>query len=49
MIDQMLKNNPGSHEINEYIKKNNGDLEKAFYAAAKDKGVDPNEILKQLM
>lgn len=49
MVDQMLKNNPNAKEINDYINKHNGDVQKAFYEAAKDKGVNPNDILKQLM
>ena len=48
MADQLLKSNPNAKEINDYINQNGGDIRKAFYAAAKDKGIDPEEIIKQL-
>ena len=48
MVDQMLRNNPNASEINKYINESGGDIQKAFYAAAKAKGVNPDDILKQL-
>ena len=48
MINQMIQNSPGMGDILKYLKKNNGDAQKAFYEMAKDKGEDPNSILSQL-
>lgn len=48
MVNQMLQNNPNNNEIMKYINDNGGDVQKAFYAAAKDKGVNPEDILKAL-
>ena len=35
-------------KVREYINNNNGDAQKAFYQMAKDMGVNPDEILKQV-
>ena len=48
MINQMLRNNPNASEINRLIKENNGDIEQAFRTAAKEKGIDPEIIIKAL-
>ena len=48
MINQMVQNSPGFGDIMKYLKKNNGDPQKAFYEMAKDKGEDPDSILSQL-
>ena len=48
MLNQMLGSNPTYKQVIEYVNANGGDAESAFYKMAKEKGVDPNEILNQL-
>ena len=48
MLNQMLQNNPQYKQIINAINANGGNLQKAFYQMAKEKGVDPNTILNQL-
>ena len=45
MLNQIMQNNPKMQEVNELIKQNGGNAEKAFRAKAKEMGVDPNDIL----
>ena len=47
MFNQM-QNTPAMKQVNEYIKANGGDAQAAFYKLAKEKGVDPQEILNQI-
>ena len=49
MLNQMLMNNPQIGPIVELIKANNGDLQSTFYNLAKQKGVDPQTIINQLL
>lgn len=49
MISQLAMSNPQVKEAMDYIEKSGGDGQKAFYALAKEKGVNPEDILKQLM
>lgn len=49
MLNQMAMSNPQVKEAMDYINKYNGDGEKAFYALAKEKNQNPEEILKQLL
>lgn len=48
MIRQMAMSNPDIKNAMDYIEKNGGDGQKAFYTLAKEKGVNPEDILKQL-
>lgn len=48
MLNQMMMRNPQYNQVMEYIKQNGGDPKTAFYKMAQEKGVDPNEILRQL-
>lgn len=48
MVEQMLLNNPNSGEIKKLIDENGGDMEKAFRMKAKEMGIDPEEVIKQL-
>ena len=45
MINQMLQNNPNYQQAVDYVNQNGGDAKEAFYALAKQNGLDPNEIL----
>ena len=44
----MLQNSPAYGEIMSFLNKNNGDARTAFYDMAKQKGVDPNQILDMM-
>ena len=48
IVNQTVNNNPQIKQVMEYINQNGGDPQTAFYKLAKEKGVDPNEILKQV-
>ena len=45
MLNQLMANNPMLKQISEIAAGYNGDYQKAFYGTAKQKGIDPNEIL----
>ena len=45
VLQKMIEQNP---QIQVALNMSNGNMEQAFYALAKQKGVDPNEILSQL-
>ncbi len=47
MLNQMLMNNPQLKQAMDYINSNGGDARQAFFNLAKQKGIDPEEILKQ--
>ena len=48
MMAQMMQNNPQMRQAMDLINSAGGDPQKAFYALAQQKGVDPNEILNML-
>ena len=48
MLNQMMASNPKMKEVMDFVNQNGGDPKRAFYALAKQKGVDPEEILKEL-
>lgn len=48
LAKQMMSNNPQYKQVMDYIKANGNDPKEAFYKMAKEKGVDPNEILNAL-
>ena len=45
ILNRMLKNNPNAAELQELIKQNGGNPEKAFKAKAAELGIDPNDIM----
>ena len=45
---RMMQNNPRMKQVMDYVNQNGGDAQAAFYKMAKEKGVDPEEILSQL-
>ena len=49
MLNQMIRQNPQMKQVMGYVNANGGDPKTAFYKLAQEKGVDPNEILRQLM
>ena len=48
MVQNMLQNNPQYKQIMELVRQNGNDPRKAFYSLAKQKGIDPDEIIKEL-
>ena len=48
MLMQMMQNNPNVKQAMEIVQQYGGDAEKAFYALAKQKGINPQEILDLL-
>ena len=46
-VSQMSQSNPQMQYVMQYIQQNGGDAKAAFYALAKQKGVDPDAILQQ--
>lgn len=48
LIQSMMESNPQMKQVMDVVQRYNGDARSAFYALAKEKGVDPNVILKQL-
>lgn len=48
MFQQMLSQNPQMQQIVQYVNNNGGNPKEAFYKMAKEKGVNPNDILQML-
>ena len=48
MVQSMLMNDPRYGEIMKLVNAHGGDAKAAFYDLAKQKGVDPNEIIRML-
>ena len=44
----MLQQMPQYKQIMDYVKENGGDAQKAFYAKAKEMGVNPEDVLKAM-
>lgn len=45
MLAQLMQTNPQMRQVMELIQKHGGDANKAFYALAEEKGINPQEIL----
>ena len=48
MLNQMMTNNPQLKQVIDIINQSGGDPKKAFYSVAKQKGIDPQEILDMM-
>ena len=48
MLNQLIQSNPNLRQVTEIIQQYGGDANKAFYALAEQKGIDPKEILDLL-
>ena len=48
MLQNMMNQNPQMQQVMNIVRQSGGDPKTAFYNLAKQKGVDPNEILKML-
>lgn len=47
-LESMLQSNPQMQSVMNYIRQNGGDPKTAFYNMAREKGIDPNEVLSLL-
>ena len=47
-LNRMMQNNPRMKQVMDYVNANGGDAKTAFYKLAKERGVDPEEVLSQL-
>ena len=48
MLSQLMMSNPQMQQVMAIVQKHGGDPMKAFMAEAKERGVDPDEILNML-
>ena len=48
MMAQLMQNNPQMQQAMQIVQQYGGDANKAFYALAQQKGIDPQEILDLL-
>lgn len=48
MMQSMINQNPQMKQVMEMVNKNGGNPKDAFYALAKEKGVNPDDILDML-
>lgn len=48
MMQSLVQSNPQIKQVMDFISQNGGNAKQVFYAAAQQKGVDPNTIINQL-
>ena len=48
MLNQMAQSNPQIKQVFDFVRQSGNDPQKAFYALAQQKGVNPNDILNML-
>lgn len=48
LLNTMMQRNPQIKQAMDFINENGGDPKAAFYKLAEQKGVDPEEVLKEL-
>lgn len=48
MLNQMISGNPNLKQVMDFIQQNGGDPQKAFYALAEQKGINPQDVLDML-
>lgn len=48
MLANLAKSNPNVQYVMNLVNQSNGDAKTAFYNLAKEKGIDPNEIINML-
>lgn len=48
MLNQMMSQHPQIKQVMDYVNANGGDPKAAFYKLAREKGVNPDDILNQL-
>lgn len=47
-MDRLIEKNPQVKQVMEYVKQNGNDPKAAFYKMAKEKGVNPDDIINML-
>lgn len=47
-LNQMGQSSPQIKQVQDFINQNGGDAQSAFYALARQRGVDPNEVLQKV-
>lgn len=48
LLNQMVGQHPQLKQVMQYVNENGGDAKQAFYKLAEERGVNPEDILKQL-
>ena len=48
MLQQMAQNNPQLRQVMDMVQQSGGDPKRAFYELAKQKGVNPDDIVNML-
>ena len=48
MLNQMMMNNPNMKQVMDIVNQYGGSPEKAFYAVAEQKGINPQDILDMM-
>lgn len=48
VLEGMMQRNPAYAQVIKLVRQNGGDPQKAFYALAKQKGYDPDQLAKDL-
>ena len=48
MLEELIRTNPQMQNVMNLIRQNGGDAKAAFYNLAKEKGIDPEQILSLL-
>lgn len=48
MLESMIQKNPAYAQVMNLVKQNGNDPQKAFYALARQKGLDPDQLVKDL-
>lgn len=45
LLNSVLSANPSMKEVGDVVRKNNGNYQAAFYEMAKNKGINPDDII----
>lgn len=48
MLQNIVNQNPNMQQVMNLVRQSGGDAKSAFYSLAKQKGIDPNQILNML-
>ena len=48
MVQSLAQNNPQMKQVMDIVNQSGGDPKTAFYKMAEEKGIDPEEILRQI-
>lgn len=48
LLQNMMSNNPQMKQVMDYVNANGGNAKEAFYKLAKERGVNPDDIINML-